>query len=308
MNYLEKLKKILAATSWTQEELARQLQVSFPALNAWINERSVPRQSALARIDELYLVVIGVDQVDPADLSYKKDQAMRAKLSARAVIKNAALLEKLTILLTYHTNTIEGSTMTMVDVEGVLFQNKVLGNRTAIEQAEARNHQAALNWLLDKIAESRTFVVSEEVIRGLHLRLMNGIVSDAGQYRKHSVRIMGAHVPLANWQSIRSLLDEFVSFLQEGNSTDLIAKLAKSHAVFEQIHPFSDGNGRTGRLLILAQALSAGSVPPIIVKERKRAYYKCLELAQINHDYQPLELFMADSILNSQELLMNPGV
>lgn len=308
MNYLEKLKKILAATSWTQEELARQLQVSFPALNAWINERSVPRQSALARIDELYLVVIGVDQVDPADLSYKKDQAMRAKLSARAVIKNAALLEKLTILLTYHTNTIEGSTMTMVDVEGVLFQNKVLGNRTAIEQAEARNHQAALNWLLDKIAESRTFVVSEEVIRGLHLRLMNGIVSDAGQYRKHSVRIMGAHVPLANWQSIRSLLDEFVSFLQEDDSQDLIAKLAKSHAVFEQIHPFSDGNGRTGRLLILAQALSAGSVPPIIVKERKRAYYKCLELAQINHDYQPLELFMADSILNSQELLMNPGV
>ncbi len=233
---------------------------------------------------------------------------MRAKLSARAVIKNAALLEKLTILLTYHTNTIEGSTMTMVDVEGVLFQNKVLGNRTAIEQAEARNHQAALNWLLDKIAESRTFVVSEEVIRGLHLRLMNGIVSDAGQYRKHSVRIMGAHVPLANWQSIRSLLDEFVSFLQEDDSQDLIAKLAKSHAVFEQIHPFSDGNGRTGRLLILAQALSAGSVPPIIVKERKRAYYKCLELAQINHDYQPLELFMADSILNSQELLMNPGV
>ena len=68
MNYLQKLNTILIATSWTQEELARQLKVSFPSLNAWLNERSAPRRSAIIRIDELYLSVIGAEEVSQEEL------------------------------------------------------------------------------------------------------------------------------------------------------------------------------------------------------------------------------------------------
>lgn len=302
MNYLEKLNKVLLATSWTQEELARRLKVSFPALNAWLNERSVPRRSAIIRIDELFLSVIGNEEVSEEELENIKMQALSAKLTVQSIINDSDLLERLTIHLTYHTNTIEGSTMTMEDVKNVLYQDKVLSNRTAIEQAEARNHQAALYWLLDELTNKK-FTINERLILGLHLRLMNGIVGDAGQYRKHSVRIMGTHVPLANWQKIPSLIVEYIKSLKYEKS-DLITLLANSHAVFEKIHPFSDGNGRTGRLLILAQALNNGIAPPIIPKERKQAYYKYLELAQVHEKFSPLELFIAESIINGKKILI----
>lgn len=303
MNYLEKLNNILMATSWTQEELARRLKISFPALNAWLNERSVPRRSAIIRIDELFLSVIGTEEVSQDELENKKKQALNVKLTASTIINNPDLLERLTIHLTYHTNTIEGSTMTMADVKDVLYQDKVLSNRTVIEQAEARNHQAALYWLLDELAINKEFTITEELILGLHLRLMNGIVGDAGRYRKHSVRILGTHVPLANWQKIPSLIAEHIQSLKD-NPSNLITLMAESHAAFEEIHPFSDGNGRTGRLLILAQALHNGIAPPVIPKERKQAYYKYLELAQVHEKFSPLEMFIAESIINSKEILI----
>jgi len=192
--------------------------------------------------------------------------------------------------------------MTLADVNDVLFDDKVLTNRTAIEQLEAKNHQSALFWLLDKLASKEKLKIDEDLVLNLHLRLMNGIVGDPGQYRKHSVRIMGANVPLANWQKIPNLIDELVKG-HDGGPSSVVSKIAHFHAKFEQIHPFSDGNGRTGRLLMLAQALQAKIAPPIVVKERKHAYYKYLELAQVKENYLPLELFVAESIEFSGELL-----
>jgi Fic family protein len=207
--------------------------------------------------------------------------------------------------MTYHTNTIEGSTMTLSDVADVLFNHKVLSNRTAIEQAEARNHQATLLWLLDEIAEnSKELLINTELIKTIHLRLMNGLISDAGQYRQHSVRIQGASVPLANWQSIASRIESLSKDLN-AKSTDIIATLAETHAKFEQIHPFSDGNGRTGRLIMLIQALKVGLLPPVVVKERKYAYYKYLQKAQNEQDYSSLELFVAQSVQFTGELFRN---
>ena len=303
MNYLDQLNNIIMATSWSQEELARQLDISFPALNAWLNMRSTPRRSSIAKINELYLLVIGVEEVSKDELAKKKQQALHAKLSASSIINDPDVLKRLTIHLTYHTNTIEGSTMTMADVKEVLYKDKVLSNRTAIEQAEARNHQATLYWLLDKVATDTKFTISEDLILGLHVRLMNGIVGDAGQYRKHSVRIMGTHVTLANWQKIPSLIADYVQ-LTNDTTSNLISSIAKTHAIFEKIHPFSDGNGRTGRLLILAQALHSGIAPPIISKERKNAYYKYLEFAQMKDQYTPLEMFIAESIIFSEQVIM----
>ena len=303
MDYINQLEKILNASGWSQEQLASELSVSFPALNAWLNKRAVPRAKAQVRIHELYLSIVGSSSISETDLIQAKEEAKKYPLNARQIISNQGMLDKLTLHLTYHTNTIEGSTMTLTDVENVIFDNKVLSNRTAIEQLEAKNHQAALNWLLDQVAEAKVaFVITEEIILGIHLRLMNGIVSDAGQYRKHAVRIMGAHVPLANWQSIPKLITELTN--HDEDSGDVVSLLAKIHATFEKIHPFSDGNGRTGRLLMLAQALNAGIAPPIVLKERRRAYYKYLELAQTKEEYKPLELFIAESIQSSGKLLL----
>jgi len=303
MTYLEQLQNILKATGWTQEQLARELAVSFPALNAWLRERSSPRPKALTRIDNLYTLTVGSAEVDSCELLETKEIATGNAYSVKELLDSKESLDKLTLYLTYHTNTIEGSTMTMSDVEDVIFDNKVLSNRTLIEQTEAKNHQAALYWLLDQISESgKHFSITEELILGIHTRLMNGIISNPGKYRNHNVRILGAHVNLVNWQKIPEKLKEYIGEVSNPED-DVISLLAGSHAKFEQIHPFSDGNGRTGRILLLAQALSAGLVPPLVLRERKIAYYKYLEMAQSEEKFDPLELFVAQSMIKCAEIL-----
>ncbi len=303
MKYHEQLKSIMLASGWSQEQLAQTLKVSFATLNSWINARSTPRAKAIIAIEKLYLDTVGVESVNAEALQSIKKESLSLKITPERIADNKDLLDRLTLYLTYHTNTIEGSTMTLSDVEEVLFEHKVLSNRTAVEQAEARNHQAALHWLLDELVNRRDdFTISVDFILGIHLRLMNGIISGAGQFRTHSVRIMGSRVTLANWPKIPDLLEELVADIKNDNS-DVIEKIANIHARFERIHPFSDGNGRTGRLIMLAQALSAGLVPPLITKERKFAYYKYLELAQTKEDYKPLEYFIAESMKFSDDLL-----
>ena len=303
MKYHEQLKSIMLASGWSQEQLAQTLKVSFATLNSWINARSTPRAKAIIAIEKLYLDTVGVESVNAEALQSIKKESLSLKITPERIADNKDLLDRLTLYLTYHTNTIEDSTMTLSDVEEVLFEHKVLSNRTAVEQAEARNHQAALHWLLDELVNRRDdFTISVDFILGIHLRLMNGIISGAGQFRTHSVRIMGSRVTLANWPKIPDLLEELVADIKNDNS-DVIEKIANIHARFERIHPFSDGNGRTGRLIMLAQALSAGLVPPLITKERKFAYYKYLELAQTKEDYKPLEYFIAESMKFSDDLL-----
>ncbi len=302
-DYQLKLKSILRASGWTQDQAAHQLKVSFATLNSWINNRSVPRSKAANDIERLYLKVVGTEQIDPKELLAAKQKALSLKMVADDLTSNKELLDKLTLYLTYHTNTIEGSTMTLSDVGSVIFDHKTLTNRTSIEQAEARNHQAALHWLLDQLyANGPNFVISENLILNVHLRLMNGIISDAGQYRKHSVRIMGSQTVLANQAKIPELINGLVKDIEKPENACL-EFIAQSHARFEQIHPFSDGNGRTGRLIMLAQALKTGLMPPLIQKERKYAYYKYLELAQIKDNYQPLEFFVAESIMFTDKIL-----
>jgi Fic family protein len=133
---------------------------------------------------------------------------------------------------------------------------------------------------------------------------MNGIITNAGQYRNHSVRIMGTHVAVSNFPRIPDQMKELVSGINKPTE-DLIKQLSATHSAFEKIHPFSDGNGRVGRLVMLAQALQAGFVPPIVLRERKYAYYKYLEMAQTSENLLPLELFIAESMVTSNELLFD---
>ena len=83
---------------------------------------------------------------------------------------------------------------------------------------------------------------------------MSGILNDAGDYRRHAVRIAGSRVIVANYIKIPDLIQKLVNSLTENTTKDSIAWLAKAHAQFEQIHLFSDGNGRIGRLIMLAMS------------------------------------------------------
>ena len=302
MKYLEYLNSILNASKWSQERLAKELDVSFVTLNSWINNKSTPRLKAQARIEELYFSITGNLDISTEDLYSIFKKATAINVTAKKIITNKDILDKLSLYLTYNTNTIEGSTMTLADVNDVIFDNKVLSNRTAIEQLEAKNHQSVLLWIIDQLTNNK-FELDIEIIKSIHLRLMNGIVSDAGVYRNHTVRIQGSRTTVANYLKIPDLMDDLVLDVKN-KKLDTIVNMTNFHSKFEKIHPFSDGNGRTGRLILLIMALKSNLVPPIILKEKKYAYYKYLEAAQMDDNIIPLQYFIASSIISTQELLV----
>jgi Fic family protein/DNA-binding XRE family transcriptional regulator len=304
MNISQKLHRIQKVTRWTQEKLAKELDVSFATINSWINERSSPRTRLQEKIDALYLEYTGQKRVDPHALKAAKNAIIRKSKSHKNILKqileNPDIYDAFTLSLTYNTNVIEGSTLTERETAAVLFDNASLPNRSLIEQMEAKNHQAALQYLLQHLVKSK--IVNEALIKKLHSMLLNSIRDDAGMYRKHSVRIIGTHVPTANYVRIPSLIEELTHEINKRNE-DAIAHIARIHAQFEKIHPFADGNGRIGRLLMHAMAL-ARSLPPVVQKqEKKQAYYIYLEEAQLRHNTVPLENFVCEGVTEGFKIL-----
>lgn len=304
MEIREKLIAILKTTGWSQEELARRLGISLKALNAWVNGKTAPREKNRLQIEAFYDDFVGRVEIDRETLEATEKKALATKLSLDELLENPELLKIATLYLTYHTNTIEGSTMTLADVEKVLDdENVVIEDKTAREQIEARNHRAAFLYLLSELKrQGKDFRWSGELIQAIHLRLMNGLIESAGRYRLFGVRIMGSPVPLVNYPSIPNRISILVRYMNSPCENP-IERLADTHAAFEQVHPFGDGNGRTGRLIMFAQAIQYGLVPPLIEKERKRVYYKYLEIAQTRERDHLLRLFIAESILQTAKLL-----
>lgn len=301
-----KLRKIADNAGWSRERLAQALGVSLNTVNRWLTGEIAPRENNIEAIDGLYDDIAGRDDVSDKLLADTEKDALSRHIGVKELITNEELLDKVTLYLTYHTNTIEGSTMTLSDVKAVLDDDdKVLANKTAREQTEARNHRTALYYLLDELnSQGKDFKWTKDLILQTHLRLMNTIISNAGMFRRHGVRIVGSYTPLANFESVPQKVEELVEAINKP-AENHIRRMAWTHSTFEQIHPFSDGNGRTGRLIMFIQALQSELVPPLVVKERKRAYYKYLEKAQTQEKYKQLRLFIAESIVFTDNLIKN---
>jgi Fic family protein len=301
MKALNKLKKIKLHHNFTQQQLAAKLNVSFQTVNSWLNGKSIPRKKHQELIDNLYFDLYGLEIIDLKRLEELKIEVFKNydKNWINNINKSEEVLKNLIIKLTYHTNSIEGSTLTEADTEAIIFSKKVLANRTLIEQLEVVNHQKALYFAM-QLCKNKN--LQKKDILELHKLLMAGILENAGQFRNHAVRILGSFVPTANYLSIGKKLDELINTINKKTKKSIL-HIAKTHAIFEQIHPFSDGNGRVGRLLMLIVALKNGLPPVLVLQERKKAYYKYLQEAQLKENYQLLEYFICESILETTKFL-----
>ena len=257
-----------------------------------------------AIINELFLEVTG-RKIIPEDQLAAKKQALQQKLSEHKnvvteILDSPDVRDQFILKLTYHSNSIEGSTLTEPDTAAILFDNVALPNKNLIEQLEAKNHQTALNYLFDRVTKKEK--INEDLVLKLHSILMNGIRPDAGVYRDHAVRITGVNLPTANYASVPKLTSEIMTRAAL-KTKDIIALSASVHSKFEQIHPFSDGNGRVGRLLMNAMLLSANLAPAIIRNEQKQLYYTYLYKAQTKEDNSQLEGFLCEAVTDGFKIL-----
>ncbi len=305
MTIKDKLIIIKNLSGLTQEKVAEKLGVSFVTLNSWINGKSKPRRGAEEKINNLYFRYTGQKDVPEDPLKAKKqiilNMSKKCRNILKEIVKNSDIYDQFLLSLTYHSNKIEGSTLTKDETMAIMFDNVSLPNKDIIEQLEVKNHQAALQYLL-KYFLSNSFKINEAFILKLHSILMNGIKNDAGSYRNHSVRIVGTYVPTANYLKIPKLMKEIIKDINRKNS-DTIVHVANIHSRFEQIHPFSDGNGRIGRLLMHAMLLGKNLPPAVVEQKKKRSYSYCLKRAQINEDFAPLENLVCDSVIEGFKIL-----
>ncbi len=300
MTIIEKLKLIKDLSGLTQEKLAKELGVSFATFNSWINAKSRPRRKSEEDINNLFFSYTGQKKEIEDPLKAKKEiilyKAGKYKNVLNEIVKNPDIYNQFLLALTYHTNKLEGSTLTENETEAILFNNIALSNRSIVEQLEVKNHQTALNYLFTQVS-SPSFKISEEFVLKLHGILMNSIRDDAGLFRRHAVRIVGSNVPTANYLRISQLIKELIKDINL-KEKDIITHISNVHSRFEKIHPFSDGNGRIGRLIMVAMLLKNG-LPPAVVKQQKRALYNSsLRRSQLKDDFTSLENFICDSIIS----------
>ncbi|MDD5040925.1 MAG: Fic family protein [Candidatus Peribacteraceae bacterium] len=297
MTIPQKLKIIRQLSGLSQTELAQKLGVTFVAFNRWVNGKAAPRRKAQDRIDALYRECTGLKLIPEEELEAKKailvQRAKKEKNVLHAILESPDIRDQFILTLTYTSNSIEGSTLTEAETAIVLFHNAALPDKTLAEQLEAKNHQTALLHLFQHLSQEKP--VNEDLLLKMHGMLMNGLRPDAGSYRHHGVRIVGADLPTANALKVPLLMEELAKeFMMRGKG--IIAHAAAIHARFEQIHPFSDGNGRIGRLLLHAMLLRENLPPAVIRPERKRLYYTFLNTAQKKGDTSLLQDFLCDAV------------
>ncbi len=297
MNTQDKLKIIQKLSGLTQTEIAAKVGVSFVAFNNWWNEKAKPRKKQVEAIDELYRLYTGQKEIPASVLASKKQllqkRSTRFKSVIEVILKNSDIYDQFLLSLTYNSNKIEGSTLSEDETADIIFNNKSIPNKSIIEQLEVKNHQAALQYLFQYLKNSKK--INEELILKLHSILMNGIREDAGMYRNHGVRIVGSNVPTANFLKVPVLMKDIVEKISQ-KKKDEVEHISQIHASFEQIHPFSDGNGRVGRMILTAMLLKSNFAPAVIKQEEKQIYYACLRKAQLQDDSTQLEDFICEAV------------
>ncbi|MDR0285081.1 MAG: Fic family protein [Propionibacteriaceae bacterium] len=190
----------------------------------------------------------------------------------------------------HQSNAIEGSTLSLEDTERVVQGLTPDGGRLVREVYEAANLAAVTVDLL-----SSTAPLSEGLILRWHGRLMTGIRDDiAGRFRRgHEWVRVGSHVG-ANPDFVPGLVRQALQRYVDDDRTFFVDKIAWFHCEFETIHPFGDGNGRIGRVIINQQLLALG-LPPVIVRARNRQadYYPRLDRYVKTDDYGGMSALLA---------------
>lgn len=217
------------------------------------------------------------------------------------VLNNNEYLEDLITRSTYHSNAIEGNTLTYAETYAILYNDnrfKIQGKEPR-EIYEAINHKKALELVFDNLKNDN--VLDEQFIKLLN-QSINKDINEVFGFRKIQVFIQGSdHIP-PEPEKVPNLMNYFV-YNYNHDEQDIFTKIAKYHIEFEKIHPFEDGNGRTGRLLLNYELLKNNLPPVVIAKEDRIKYFEFLR----NNDITSLAEWLRDLSAKEKERMKKFG-
>ncbi len=177
-------------------------------------------------------------------------------------------LQELAIAFTYNTNAIEGSTITLEEAR-LIIEDKFAPNKPIRDIRETESHAAVFLHMLN--AKEK---ISDQLLLKWHREIFRETKPDiAGTFRTYQVRVGPYLAP--DWHNIENLITQLITFTNESNLNS-VELAARAHYIFEKIHPFGDGNGRIGRLLMNYVLWKKGYPMLIIEYKNRKSYYKAL--------------------------------
>ncbi|MBD3331172.1 Fic family protein [Candidatus Peregrinibacteria bacterium] len=216
------------------------------------------------------------------------------------------LKEKFEIEMTYNSNAIEGNSLTLKETYWIIQQGITVKGKPLKDHLEAKNHKEALDYLYELIGHKRASTISENLIKTLHSLVIQDIDKRiAGRYRDRDVFIAGTdHTPPSSFE-VPIKMAELIKWAKNNiKKMNIVEFSAILHHKFVHIHPFEDGNGRTGRLLMNVFLMRYGFPLVIIQNNDRQKYYRVLAMAD-KGNYKPLVNFIAQTVLRSLNIYLD---
>lgn len=230
----------------------------------------------------------------------------------------------------HHSTALEGNTLVLREVEALLDKGRAVGAKPLKEYMEVQGYGDAAAWVYRQALEPGDWTKDElltvQTVRHVHHLALNPVWqvvphSDAtdreapGSLREHNIRPFGGGMKPPDWPLVPALLETWVA--QVNKAASLAARdylqrplpeaLAELHNAFERVHPFLDGNGRTGRLLLNLMLVRLG-YPPVIILKRQRAQYLAALQKADDGDYGPLGEILARAMYDNLNRFILPNL
>ena len=224
------------------------------------------------------------------------------KLNTLSLKQREELFRQLRISITHHSNAIEGTTLSYGETKELLELGHTAGHKPLGEQLVILGFAKAYDVIVRE-ASNKENIIDSSFIKDIHAIMFEDALHVApqfvskpiGTYRLDERYIKGVDIKLSPPHKISNDLENLL--YRFDSNTMRLEDIAEFHILFERVHPFADGNGRVGRLIMAFQAIQNNIVPPLIENEHRSEYLKAL------NDKNELFKFIDESIQNSMDLL-----
>lgn len=195
-------------------------------------------------------------------------------------------LDDILVRMAYHSSGIEGNTISLPETVSIILESTLPNRSKSIREFyEIENHKQTFHYLLDLLTKEEPFSLGQ--VQDIHELLVDRLQHDRGQFKTQQNAIIGSEFRIASPQEtpmlMRQWADNIAYRLDSATSDEEVLQiLTETHIEFERIHPFSDGNGRTGRMVMLYLAMKYLQAPVTISKDRRAEYMEYLATQDSN--------------------------
>ena len=224
----------------------------------------------------------------------------------------------------HHSTALEGNTLVLKQVEQLLAEGRAVGSKQLAEYMEVKGYADAAQWVYDQGIHPEAFsgdhVITMAEVRNVHHKAMQpvwdvdphphaGDDEGPGQFRRHDIHPFPAGMTPPSWPLVQAEMDQWVTQAAglKPRAPGFGEQIARLHCRFEQIHPFIDGNGRTGRLVLNLLLVRLGYPPAIVYKKQRTIYLAALRRADAG-DPGALAELICRAILDNLYKFIVPAV